>query len=599
MKRLWTRLRAAWRGFSRTTLRDAEWALVLVAAVVGVGAGLAVVALREMVQLFHIWLFLIPAHADLSDGFRLETWRTLAVPTAGGLLVGLGAWALRLWRPRETVDAIEANALFGGRMSFTDSLNLAILSGLSEGCGASVGLESAFTQLGSAIASKTGLVLKLRRDDLRVLVGCGAAGALAAAFNAPLTGAFYAFELIIGSYTLGTLAPVTIAALAGTFTARATFGAEPVLLVSRPVGLHGPDYAIFVALGVLSAGLGILVMRGVTETERLFRARGIPLALRPCLGGLAVGLLALLYPQVFGSGHGGIVATLHVGFELPALLALIAAKTAASAISIGSGFRGGLFISSLFLGSLVGSAAARLVGLVAPEPDALAYSLVGMGTVACAVIGAPVTMILLVLEVTGDFSATIGVMVGVIAASLTVRQFFGYSFATWRFHLRGLKIRSPEDVGWFDDLKVGKLMRGDPKTVDADAPLSELRKAWPLGSTKRVFAVEGTKLLGPIDLAELHGPDLPGDPATLTARSLVRGGGVFLTPGDDVRTALDLFGTAGAESLAVVDAPETRRIVGYLTEAYALRRYNQELERRRSRQMGDSGLFGSTERPGN
>jgi chloride channel protein, CIC family len=599
-RRRWIELR--WkllqRALQHAAFRDDELAFLGIAALVGVLSSLGVVLLRLLVQLIHVAAFGIPEEQHLSVG-GVDDWRLiLIVPVAGGLVIGGVAWLIRRYRPHDITDAIEANALYGGRMSLRDSVNLALLSALSCGVGASVGLEAAYTQFGSGLGSRLAGILKLRRDDRRMLVGCGAAAAIAAAFNAPLTGAFYAFELILGSYTLTGLAPVTIAALAGTFTARWVFGADPVFTVSHTVHIGGWDYAAFLMLGLLSAGLGIVVMRGVTATEGWFRRRAIPLWLRPAIGAIPVGLVALVWPQVLGSGHGGIELDLHVALALPFMIGLVLAKIVASAISIGAGFRGGLFSSALFIGSLMGGVIAMLIDRLIPSAllDPLAYSLVGMGTVGAAIVGAPTAMILLVLESTGDFSATVGVMVGVVAASVAVRHWFGYSFATWRFHLRGLKIRSPEDVGWFADIKVGRLMRGDPKTVPAGITLAALRRAYPLGSTKQVFAIADGKLAGMIDLSVVHGPDIEGDPDVLTAEGLVHQT-PFLLPGDDVRQALARFSEARLETLPVVDAPDGLQIIGYLTEAYALRRYTQELERRRGEAGGGSSLFSAATPP--
>ena len=587
------------RALQHSAFRDDELAFLGIAALVGVLASLGVVLLRLAVTMIHSATFGIPIGEHLSVG-GVGDWRlVLIVPIAGGLAVGGAAWAIRRWRPHDIIDAIEANALYGGRMSLRDSINLALLSVLSSGVGGSVGLEAAYTQFGSGLGSRLAGVLKLRRDDRRMLVGCGAAAAIAAAFNAPLTGAFYAFELILGSYTLSGLAPVTIAALAGTFTTRWVFGADPVFTATHAVHIGGWDYAAFLMLGLLSAGLGIVVMRGVTATEGWFRRRAIPLWLRPAIGAVPVGLVALVWPQVLGSGHGGIELDLHVALALPFMIGLVLAKIAASAISIGAGFRGGLFSSALFIGSLMGGAIAMLIDRLIPSAllDPLAYSLVGMGTVGAAIVGAPTAMILLVLETTGDFSATVGVMVGVVAASVATRHWFGYSFATWRFHLRGLKIRSPEDVGWFDEIKVGRLMRGDPKIVPVEITIAALRRAYPLGSTKQVFAADHGKLAGMIDLSEVHGPDIEGDPATTTAAGLVHQA-PFLLPGDGVRQALARFSEARLETLPVVGDPDGLEIVGYLTEAYALRRYTQELERRRGEAGGGSSLFSAATPPG-
>ena len=599
LRRWIIRTRIRLRSFARARMREDEIGLVALAALLGVGAGFGVVLLRRGIALFHAVAFDIPVDGHLSDGYNLDWWRVLVIPCGGGLVVGGVHWLFRRWRQRETVDAIEANALYGGRMSLTDSINLSILTLLSGGFGASVGMEAAYTQLGAGYCSRMGVILRLRRDDLRTLVGCGAAAAIAAAFNAPLAGAFYAFELVIGRYTLANLAPVAVAAVTGTFTARATFGAEPSFVVERPVHISPPDYLAFFVMGLACAGLSIVVMQGVTMTEQWFRRRSVPTWLRPGIGGFAVAAIALVYPQVLGSGHGGIVANLHLGYALPYIIGMIAAKVVASAISIGAGFRGGLFSAAIFIGSLFGNAVSQLGNDALPwlNVDPLAYTLVGMACVAAGIIGAPVTMILLVLEGSGDFSATIGVLVGVIVTTVAVRQWFGYSFATWRFHLRGLKIRGAEDVGWLDEFRVGRMMRTDIKSVPAAMSVASLRKLFPIGSTKRVFAVDGKKLAGIVDLVELHSPDLADAPEDHTAGDIAHRNGPYLLPTEDVRAAIKKFSDAQIEALPVVDSPETMEIIGYLTEAYALRRYNQELERRRAEAEGESGLYARAVQP--
>jgi len=411
--------------------------------------------------------------------------------------------------------------------------------------------------------------------------------------NAPLTGAFYAFELIIGSYTLQTLAPVGIAALTGALVVRGLVGATPIFVVWHEISISASDYPAFFGLGLASAGLGILVMKGVTSTEALFRSLAVPRWARPAIGGLLIGAIAVPFPQILGSGHGGIMRVLHSGFDLPFLAGLIVAKIVASAVSIGSGFRGGLFSTSLFLGSLFGSFFGAALVRFAPQlgADPLVYAMVGMGAVAAAIVGAPITMIMIVLETTGEFSAMIGVMVGVVTAAIAVRHWFGYSFATWRFHLRGLSIRSPEDVGWINELLVGPMMRRDPPVMSAELPIDELRKRFPAGSFRQVFVVDGRGgFCGIID---------PGDASVAnnaeeskTVGELVSHTAPFLLPSDDLRTALDRFSQAAQETLPVVDNAKDRRIIGYMSEAFALRRYAHELdERQRGGRQDDAGIF--------
>jgi CIC family chloride channel protein len=576
---------------AESALRDSEVFLLVLALGAGVAAGVGVVLMDLLLALIRELAFNLPSDGHLGE-LDVGPARVVAMPVLGGVLVGLTSALFRRWRPREVVDAIEANALFGGRMSVPDSLGLVVTTLLSGGFGASVGLEAAYTQLGAALASRLGRATGLRRDDIRTLVGCGAAGAIAAAFNAPLTGAFYAFELIIGSYTLQALAPVGIAALTGALVVRGLIGSTPIFVVWHEITISASDYPVFFVLGLASAGLGILVMKGVTSTEALFRRLAVPRCARPALGGVLIGGIALPFPQILGSGHGGIMHVLHSGFDLPFLAGLIIAKIVASAVSIGSGFRGGLFSTSLFLGSLFGSLCGEALARFGPQlhPDPLVYTLVGMGAVAAAIVGAPMTMIMIVLETTGDFVATIGVMVGVVTAAIAVRHWFGYSFATWRFHLRGLTIHSPEDVGWINELLVGPMMRRDPAVIAADLPIKELRQRFPAGSTRHVFVVDDRgAFCGIIDPGEAGLSN--GAEAAGTVGELLTQPAPFLLPGDNLRSALDRFSQAAKETLPVINNIKDRRIIGYMSEAYALRRYAHELERHRSGRQDDAGIF--------
>jgi CIC family chloride channel protein len=596
-------LRTRLRLFARHAIRNSEFGLTAVAAAMGAAVALGVALLKELVSVFHHFLFGVPLETHISGAATIEGWRILLVPSVGGLGYGLVAYALWRWRPNDIVDAIEANALHGGRMSLSDSLRLCALTVISGGVGASVGLEAAYTQLGSGTASRIGRLLQLRRGDLRVFVGCGAAAAIAAAFNAPLAGAFYAFELIIGSYTLATLIPIVVAAVMATLVTRDLFGEQPIFIIYDHVNLVPGHYLILGAIGVAAAGLAIAAMLGVTYVEQLSRRLALPAWARPAVGGLVLGIVAVPFPQILGSGHGGIlhtIATGSTGYQLPLLIGLILAKVVGSAVSIGSGFRGGMFSSSLFLGSLFGAACSLIIHRLLPwaPQDEAVFVLAGMGAVAAGVVGAPMTMILLVLESTADFSATLGVTVAVIVTTLVVRHWFGYSFATWRFHLRGVALHSPHDIGWLHDFQVARLMRQDFAVVPSSMPLAELCPQFPIGESRRVFVVnENGGYEGYIDLVEAHASELLESGEPLTAGDIARGAEHFLTPGQPVRETLDLFIASAAEILAVVDNPHDRRVLGYLSEAYALRRYYRELEARHREELGDEELFNPTRGP--
>ena len=410
-----------------------------------------------------------------------------------------------------------------------------------------------------------------------------------------MAGAFYAYELILGSYSVAALAQVATAALTGTLVIRALLGEAPIyLLHAGTVPMHDWDYPLFGLLGLLAGFLAIGALRAVTWFEGRMRALPTPYWLRPAIGGAVMGVMALAVPQVLGNGQGAIQYNFDNIVPLPLLALLIIAKLFGSVVSIGSGFRGGLFSNSLFLGTLFGAAFAQTAVLFLPfvADQRSIFMLVGMGALTAAVVGAPVTMVLLVLEVTGDLDVALGVLGGVIVASTLVRNLFGYSFSTWRFHQRGVAIRGAHDIGWVSDLTVGRMMRADPTTVPFDQPLLRLRAAVPIGTQGRVFAVDGEgNYKGMIDVSTVHDPELDDAAAGLVADDLAGGRGLFLLPGQDVRRALARFVECEEEMLPVLTSAEDRRVVGYLTEAFALRRYTEELERRRSAELGVRDLF--------
>ncbi len=570
----------------RALVRADEAWLVALSAVVGIIAGICVTAISLVTQFMHRLLFQLGPHQRLSGQVEVPPLNTVLALTIGGLLVGLAGLAIARWWPRRAVDPIEANALYGGRMSLNDSLLVVGQTMLSNGVGASVGLEAAYTQIGAALASRFGRMFRLRRNDLRLLVGCGTAGAIAAAFNAPLCGAFYAFELVIGTYAVANLAPVGMAAISAVTVVRLLIPDEYGFELRVPTAIEPVSYLPILALGIICAFAGIAIMRGVTLTETLFRRSGVPTWARPAIGGLVVGLLALVSPQVLSSGHAALQVGLDAPYGLGQIATLIVLKSVASAVSLGSGFRGGLFFASLFLGALVGKLFAAALGAFAfmAAVPTVVCALVGMSALAVAIVGGPLTMTFLALESTGSFPLTVAVIAASVVSALTVRRAFGYSFATWRFHLRGEAIRSAVDIGWMRSLTVGRMMRREVRTARVDTSLAAFRRDVPLGSTARVVAVDAAnKYAGIVLVAEVHA--LASRQGTLA--DLLHYQRDVLTPQMSIKDAVALFEAAEADALAVVESAETRRVVGVLTEQYALRRYSEELERRRRELSGE------------
>jgi chloride channel protein, CIC family len=571
----------------RAFVRARESSLIALAALVGASAGLVVAAMGTGVDVLHRLFFHLDPGVQLSGLLRLDPVTAVSVPLAGGLVFGIVRELITRWRPEREIDPIEANALHGGRMSLLGSLIVAAQTVWSSGVGASVGMEAGYTQLASGIASRLGMAFRLRRADLRVLVGCGAAGGIAGAFGAPLAGAFYGFELIIGGYSPNSLAPVAVAALIGYLVADALSPAEIGVVPPATMVVAGHDLVIAGVIGLLCAAAGIVLMRGVALCESLFVRLKLWLVLRTTIGGLLVGILAMIAPQVMSSGHGALHLSgiLHLSLWTVALLFVL--KIVASIISLGSGFRGGLFFSSLLIGALGGQLLAVALTTVWPTGhfDSNAYAIISMGGLSAAVIGGPLTMTFIALETTGDLWLTTAVLIAVIISSQVTREVFGYSFATWRFHLRGETIRSAADVGWMRDLTVGKMMRHDVRTVPAATTIAAFRQSFPLGSSAAVIALdERERYAGMVLVADAHAAEASADKSI---KDILRYTDTALLPDMAIKEAVLAFDRAEAEALAVVDSYVDRRVIGLLTEAYALRRYAAELERRRQELVGD------------
>ena len=291
----------------RRDIRSNELAQIVLCGIWGGIVGAVVVAMHGVVLLLHRIDFAITGDNLLSTGIGVDRIRILFVPALGGLLLGGIAIFMRRYRNTDIVDPVEANALYGGRMSLWDSIRLAGATVLSNGAGASLGMEAGYTQLGSGIFSTVGDYFRLRRADLRIFVTAGAAAAIAAAFNAPLAGTFYGYELILGSYTPVALAPVALAAICAALVRKSGWAIRSPGFTwrVRRLSISGATRSS-APWASPPPSFRSSSMTAVTWVERGMRRAAIADWLRPCIGGIALSAIAFAYPQVLGSGHGGI-----------------------------------------------------------------------------------------------------------------------------------------------------------------------------------------------------------------------------------------------------------------------------------------------------
>jgi len=564
-------------------LQGSEVWFIVLAGGIGLIAGVMAALLGHFSHMLQSMLYGFSPDLRLSALPVIQPWHLIALPL-GGAALGL----VRFIFPRRTrapIDVVEANALYGGRIPLRDSLIVSFQTFLSNGFGASVGLEAAYAQLGGGFASKIGQWLDLKRVSLRTLVGAGAGSAIGAAFGAPLAGAFYAFELVLGGYTVAALAPVAAASLMAVLAAQ-LMNIEPFVIAStagQSIEISG--YLLYAVLGALCAGVGIAIIRLVASVEAVVRKLPIGDIWRPMIGGLFLMPVAWAAPQAISSGHGAMHLYMAQQAAVLALLAVFALKLSASVISLAFGFRGGLFFASLFLGSLLGAAFAQIVNQIYPaaDLDILNASLVGMAALAVAVVGGPMTMSLMVLEVTHDFNLTAAVVTAALCSSAIIRERFGYSFSTWRLHLRGETVRNARDIGWVKALTATHLMRKNHTTLPADTSVAAMREQVPLGSTSRVLLVD--------DKGDYCGIVLTAEAwidsqETLTPLSqLARQTEVYVRPDMDISAIMRVFEHFGVDDLAVVD--EDHKLLGLLTEKYVNRRYVEELERSQREFFGE------------
>lgn len=574
MQRSWQSVLLAAANRQRRSLRESEAAFIVLAAIVGLTAG-ALTNVQQLLahgiqRLFYgVTINRLSALGEIHHPLRL-----LALPI-GGLVLVLFSRFIQA-RRRAPVDVVEANALHGGRIPLADNLVIAAQTILSNGVGASVGLEATYAQMGGGFASLLGQWFKLRRADLRTLVGAGAGAAVGAAFGAPLTGAFYAFEIVIGTYTPAAVAPVVAATLSAAFVTR-SLGVEPYLIATtNDRVLTIVDYIASSGLGVVCAVLGIAIMRMVTAMEQRVHGWQWLSGWRPVIGGMLLMPIAWLSPQSLSAGHGALHLNLVLHPALTFLLTVLALKIVASIVSLSFGFRGGLFFASLFIGSLIGQifvGALDLAGL-AHGLDSTDGALIGMAGLSVAIVGGPMTLAILVLETTHDFALMGVVLTAALISSALTRELFGYSFSTWRMHVRGSTVRSPRDIGWALDLTAARMMRRDWRELPEHASIAGLREAVPLGSTSKVVLVDAAGgYRGIVSTEEAWRPDLDPDQPVAMLATLQD---VTLDPQDQIHTQLARFDEHSADVLAVTDAQ--RRVLGVVSEKHARRRYFDGIE---------------------
>ena len=574
--------------------RNVQVIVSLLAVAIGVMAGLAAIGFRYAIDFVQRLGFGFSGERVASLASALPEWRILLVPTAGGLLIGLFVHVFMPGRrPHGVADVIEANALRGGRMSLMTGWKAALVSAVSIGAGASVGREGPVVHLGASLGAWASKRLHLGRTASRTLLGCGVAAAVAASFNVPIAGTFFALEVVVGHYALTAFAPIVIASVIGTMVSRMHYGDFPAFILPKTTTIASFwEFPAFALLGVVCAVMAIIFMRSIMWTEDMMDKTPVPRWARPALGGLAVGVIALVYPHVLGVGYEATDAALSELYPLGLLVALVALKMAATAISLGCGFGGGVFSPSLFIGAMVGGAFGILATSAFPDLSSGhgAYTIIGMGAVAGAVLGAPISTILMVFELTNDYAITIAVMIATSIASLITQQTRGHSFFTWQLDRRGIAVKGGQDVGLLRAIKARDLIAENFATVAPEAPIATVRERLQRAPWGELFVTDADgRLSGVITFSDLHDAafDTSLD-ATLVAHDVARKSPAVLSADDDLESALGAYGASGEANLPVVEDRETMRLIGVAPQHEVMLAYQRALDQARAEERGEA-----------
>ncbi len=569
---------------ARSTALPLERLTAVLALVVGVGAGLFAVLFREMIG----WV-----QAVLLDGVAARGGLfTVLTPALGGLVVGpLIHFLAREAKGHGVPEVMEAVALKGGRIRPRVVAVKSVASAITIGSGGSVGREGPIVQIGAAIGSTVGQLCRLSDKRVRLLVGCGAAAGIAATFNAPVAGVIFALELILNQFTATAFYYLVIASVAASVIGRAAFGDAPAFVVP-PYSMVNPwELFLYALLGVAAALVARLFITVLyTAEDAAARVRRVPEWSKAALGGLLVGSIAVLSPQVLGVGYGAIEAVLHGAMPVALAAGLVLAKMAATSVTVASGGSGGVFAPSLFIGAMLGGTFGELVHAFWPLTTAAtgAYALVGMGAMFAGVSRAPITAVLIMFELTRDYRIILPLMIACVISTAVSGRVGRDTIYTVKLRRRGVDLRAGRDVGVLAGLRVADAMTSRLDTVRTGMTLRDVVALMQKTRHNGFPVVDGAgRLAGVVTLSDVRRTPMPGRLET-RVEDVMSPDPVTVVPTDTLAEAMLKMTDRDLGRLPVVSPEDPRRPVGIVTRSDVLRAYKRGLlERDEVREASD------------
>lgn len=547
---------------------------ILLAVAVGIGAGFGAVLFRILIASAGRLFF-----GGLSDllGF-LGKYYVIAVPAAGGLLVGpLIYYFAREAKGHGVPEVMQAVALQGGRIRPRVAVVKSLASAICIGSGGSVGREGPIVQIGSTIGSTLGQLLRLPDQRVRMLVASGAAGGIAATFNAPIAGVIFALEVILSEFSARAFGLVVLASVSASIISRTILGNVPAFAIPQ-YSLKSPwEMPLYFLLGIAAAFVSRGFVRILYKMEDIWDAWGASEVWKPAIGGLVIGAIGVWFPQIFGVGYGSMESALGGKLFLGTMLLLVIIKILATSITIGSGGSGGVFAPSLFIGSMLGGAFGLLAHSLFPQitSSSGAYAVVGMAAVFAGAAHAPITAILILFEMTNDYRIILPLMTAVVTSTLISQLLSRSNIYTLKLRRRGIDVHARKRVNLMETILVSEAMTRDFETVSESMPVAQLVERF-AESGHHGFPVvnEAGDLTGMVTLSDVEEAVVDEETDLLVSDIMTRSM-LVAYPDETLEEALHRFGARDVGRLPVVERADVRKIVGLLRRGDIISAYSK------------------------
>lgn len=556
---------------------------LLMAIAIGILSGYGAVLFRFVIQSSQ-YAFYQHTEEILTFVNAVPPWKLVCMPAMGGLIVGLLVrFGAREARGHGVPEVMEAVSLKAGRIRKRVAFVKIVASAVCIGSGGSVGREGPIVQIGSSIGSSIAQILKAPGPQQRTMVGCGAAAGIAATFNAPIAGVLFALEVLLGDFGLAAFSPVVLSSVMATTISRHYFGDFPAFVIPSYELASLWEFAIYPFLGLLAGLVAILFIVVLYKAEDMCDLMKIPEWIKPAMGGIVLGLILLKWPQVFGVGYGAINQSLLNEMSGALLFTLIFVKIGATSVTLGTGGSGGIFAPSLFIGAMAGGFFGWVVNILFPGitgPPA-AYALVGMGALVAGTTHAPITAILIIFEMTGNYKIILPMMITCILSTMVAITLKKGSIYTIKLLRRGVDISGGLEQNILKALKVEQIMNREVVTVPEGMALIDLINTFKKKDVAYLHVVKnGMELTGIISFRDVR-PLLGEEEAhyLIIAKDVATTDLATVRPEDNIQHAMHLMTERGISQVPVVGGEGGKRLIATLREKDVIGAYDSAVIR--------------------